>query len=100
MLGACDRRLSLLVVDGETRDDEWPFGDGSVFPSGPMREPLEAGLARADAVILLLPFDLEAADPELVALFGATPVLIARLDNLGKGASGAAVQNIQLMLGL
>jgi len=27
-------------------------------------------------------------------------VLIARLDNLGKGASGAAVQNIQLMLGV
>jgi N-acetyl-gamma-glutamyl-phosphate reductase len=27
-------------------------------------------------------------------------VLIARLDNLGKGASGAAVQNLRLMLGL
>ncbi len=27
-------------------------------------------------------------------------VLLARLDNLGKGASGAAVQNIELMLGL
>ena len=27
-------------------------------------------------------------------------VLIARLDNLGKGASGAAVQNLSLMLGL
>lgn len=27
-------------------------------------------------------------------------VLVARLDNLGKGASGAAVQNMQLMLGL
>ncbi|HEY7386050.1 MAG TPA: N-acetyl-gamma-glutamyl-phosphate reductase [Beijerinckiaceae bacterium] len=27
-------------------------------------------------------------------------VLVARLDNLGKGASGAAVQNIRLMLGL
>ncbi len=27
-------------------------------------------------------------------------VLIARLDNLGKGASGAAVQNLELMLGL
>jgi N-acetyl-gamma-glutamyl-phosphate reductase len=26
-------------------------------------------------------------------------VVIARLDNLGKGASGAAVQNLQLMLG-
>src|SRR6185369_11427002 len=27
-------------------------------------------------------------------------VLVARLDNLGKGASGAAVENIRLMLGL
>jgi N-acetyl-gamma-glutamyl-phosphate reductase len=27
-------------------------------------------------------------------------VLVARLDNLGKGASGAAVQNIGLMLGV
>ncbi|MEC8744259.1 MAG: N-acetyl-gamma-glutamyl-phosphate reductase, partial [Pseudomonadota bacterium] len=26
-------------------------------------------------------------------------VLTARLDNLGKGASGAAVQNLNLMLG-
>jgi N-acetyl-gamma-glutamylphosphate reductase len=26
-------------------------------------------------------------------------VLIARLDNLGKGAAGAAVQNLHLMLG-
>ena len=27
-------------------------------------------------------------------------LLIARLDNLGKGASGAAVQNLNIMLGL
>ena len=27
-------------------------------------------------------------------------MLVARLDNLGKGASGAAVQNLRLMLGL
>ncbi|MFL5179599.1 MAG: N-acetyl-gamma-glutamyl-phosphate reductase, partial [Microvirga sp.] len=27
-------------------------------------------------------------------------LLVARLDNLGKGASGAAVQNAKLMLGL
>jgi N-acetyl-gamma-glutamyl-phosphate reductase len=27
-------------------------------------------------------------------------ILVAQLDNLGKGASGAAVQNISLMLGL
>jgi N-acetyl-gamma-glutamyl-phosphate reductase len=30
----------------------------------------------------------------------AHAVLVARLDNLGKGASGAAVQNIKLMLGI
>jgi N-acetyl-gamma-glutamyl-phosphate reductase len=27
-------------------------------------------------------------------------VLVARLDNLGKGAAGAAVQNLKLMLAL
>lgn len=31
---------------------------------------------------------------------GDQAVLVARLDNLGKGASGAAVQNLRLMLGL
>ena len=30
----------------------------------------------------------------------AHALLVARLDNLGKGASGAAVQNLKLMLGL
>ena len=73
------KTLSLIVVDGETRGDEWPFGDGSVFPSGPMREPLKAGLARADAVIVLLPADLPEADPELLATFADLPVFVARL---------------------
>ena len=73
------KTLSLVVVDGETRIGEWPLGDGSVFPAGPLREPLQAGLARADAVIVLLPLDLEQADPELVAQFRGKPVLIARL---------------------
>jgi tetraacyldisaccharide 4'-kinase len=76
---ALKKALSLVVVDGETRKDEWPFGDGAVFPAGPMREPLAVGLRRADAVILMLPADLEAPDPELLALFGDKPVLIARL---------------------
>jgi tetraacyldisaccharide 4'-kinase len=71
--------LSLVVVDGETRDGEWPFGDGAVFPAGPMREPLAAGLSRADAVVILLPFDLAAPDLELMALFGDKPTLVARL---------------------
>ena len=74
------KALSLLVVDGETRGVEWPFGDGAVFPSGPMREPLKTGLARADAVVVLLPVGVEAADPELLAVLVGRPVLIARLE--------------------
>ncbi|TAL32517.1 MAG: tetraacyldisaccharide 4'-kinase [Phenylobacterium sp.] len=73
------KSLSLVVVDGETRNDEWPFGDGRVFPAGPMREPLKAGLARADAAVLLLPADLDAPDPELLRSLASVPVLIARL---------------------
>ncbi|MGC1300787.1 MAG: tetraacyldisaccharide 4'-kinase, partial [Caulobacteraceae bacterium] len=72
------KRLSLVVVDGDVREDEWPFGDGSVFPSGPMREPFATGLARADAVVLLTPAGVE-PDPELVSLFTGKPLLIARL---------------------
>ncbi len=76
---ALRKTLSLVVVDGETRGAEWPFGDGAVFPSGPMREPLAAGLARSDVVVVLLPADLAAPDPQLLALFDAKPVLVARL---------------------
>ena len=74
------KALSLVVVDGETRDGEWPFGDGAVMPAGPMREPLKAGLARADAVVILLPADLATVDAELLALFAGKPLLIARLE--------------------
>jgi len=74
------KALSLVVVDGETRGGEWPFGDGSVVPIGPMREPLPAGLVRADAVVLMLPNDMDTPDPELVAALGGRPVLIARLE--------------------
>jgi tetraacyldisaccharide 4'-kinase len=73
------KALSLVVVDGETRGKDWPFGDGQVFPAGPMREPLGDGLSRADAVVLLLPADLEAPDPRLVTLLRERPMLVARL---------------------
>lgn len=48
--------------------------------------------------------DLNGTDVMELRVFGnearRQAVLTARLDNLGKGASGAAVQNIRLMLGL
>ncbi|MFP3943022.1 MAG: tetraacyldisaccharide 4'-kinase, partial [Alphaproteobacteria bacterium] len=39
---------SLLVVDGEVA-----FGNGRIFPQGPLRETPEQGCARADAVIIM-----------------------------------------------
>ena len=50
------------------------------------------------------PGDLNGTDRLELRVFGSAAhgqaVLVARLDNLGKGASGAAVQNLGLMLGL
>jgi len=85
------KALSLVVVDGETRDGEWPFGGGGVVPAGPMREPLSAGLARADAVVVLLPADVTTPDPELLKQFGEVPVLVARLEPAAPPPSGPQV---------
>lgn len=72
--------LHVLVVDGDTRNDAWPFGDGGICPYGPMRERFAEGLARADVVVLWLP-DAEAkADPELLMLFQGKPVFVAQLE--------------------
>ena len=42
------KSLSIVVIDGETG-----FGNGRVMPAGPLREPVAAGLARADAVAII-----------------------------------------------
>ena len=60
--------LSLVVVDGETG-----FGNGLVFPAGPLREPVARGLARADAVVVM------GEDRHGIAAASPVPVLRARL---------------------
>tara|TARA_B100000886_G_scaffold340230_1_gene308535 strand:+ start:2763 stop:3725 length:963 start_codon:yes stop_codon:yes gene_type:complete len=40
--------LSLLVIDGETG-----FGNGRVIPAGPLREDINSGIKRADAIVLI-----------------------------------------------
>lgn len=85
------KALSLVVVDGETRGEEWPFGDGRVFPAGPLREPLRAGLARADASLVLRPADLPEVDADLAAALKARPMLTARLEPAAAPPAGPQV---------
>ena len=68
------KTLNLLVVDGETG-----FGNDRVFPAGPLREPVADALARADAVILMLPGPEFEPEPELISRFGTLPVIPAWL---------------------
>ncbi|MEO1311279.1 MAG: tetraacyldisaccharide 4'-kinase [Pseudomonadota bacterium] len=42
------KTLSLLLVDGTAA-----FGNGRVFPAGPLREPAETAAARADALVVV-----------------------------------------------
>jgi N-acetyl-gamma-glutamyl-phosphate reductase len=91
-----------------------------LLPGKPLARDLEAALAAhypRDGLVRVMPVAadgkrIERLEPEALndsdrlelRVFGHETyphaVLVARLDNLGKGASGAAVQNIRLMLGL
>lgn len=72
--------LSLLVVDGR-----YGFGNGRLIPAGPLREPVEAGLKRAQAVIVMNPSGqtLPMSLPPEVALLKA---------HLLPGGEGAALE--------
>ena len=63
-----------------------------------------ASLQQADAIGLLMPEDLNDTNELRLHVFGnearGQALLMGLLDNLGKGASGQAVQNLNIMLGL
>ena len=66
--------LSLLVVDGG-----YGFGNERVMPAGPLREPVDGGLARADAVVLIGPDETGALRRIGAAQERAIPVLRAHV---------------------
>ena len=63
------KTLSLVVVDGKRG-----FGNGQMIPAGPLREPVEKGLKRADAVIIA-GTDETGATHQVRTLFSDMPVL-------------------------
>jgi len=70
--------LSFVVVDAQAG-----FGNGRVFPAGPLREPVARGLARADAVVMMG----EGAAPDFDG-----PVLRAALEPRESGISLAGAR--------
>jgi len=69
--------LSIVVVDAAKG-----FGNGRCIPAGPLREPVVAGLARADLLLAI-------GD---VPLIGATPDMTGRLDPLPTGMDWAGAR--------
>ena len=65
--------FSLLVVDGAVG-----FGNKSVMPAGPLREPLRFGLGRADAFVIIGEDKTTAAD--YIRRHSSAPILFAALE--------------------
>lgn len=84
---ALAKDLSILVFD-----PDYGVGNGQVLPAGPLREPLQAGLARADAIVLLHngATDGEASAHEWLAGF-AKPILHARIAPTGAPPAGKLI---------
>lgn len=74
---ALHKDFSILVFDAD-----YGIGNGRVFPAGPLREPLSAGLARADAVIVMRPAPNAGARPPYLSAFTG-PILDAWLEPVG-----------------
>jgi len=77
------KTLSFLVVDAETG-----FGNGCVFPAGPLRENLSAALERADAIILMKPAPDYEIDDDLARQIKGKIVIPAYLAPAGKPPKG------------
>lgn len=90
------------LADGATGKSLWEALDAryrneSYVRVRPIEEPLDAGETHFDPRQCN---DTNRIELQVLPNPGGHALLIALLDNLGKGAAGAAIQNLNLMLGL
>lgn len=78
--GTVEKDLSLVIVDAEVG-----FGNGRVMPAGPLREPVAAGLARADLVVAVGGADAQGRFRDRWASRIDCPLVEARLEVLPTG---------------
>ena len=85
--GSFEKTLSFLVIDERSG-----FGNGYCVPAGPLREPVEAGLKRCDAIFLIgsgsppgssLPGGEAPVVPPVLRSFPGPPVSSEAWDTLG-----------------
>lgn len=83
---AVAKSLSLIVVDAETG-----FGNGRCLPAGPLREPVAAGLARADLVLAIGNPDQQSHFQNTWGSAIALPRVTAHLELLATGMDWAGL---------
>jgi tetraacyldisaccharide 4'-kinase len=74
--------VAVVVVDAKSG-----FGNGRMIPAGPLREPVAQGVARADAVVMMLETGGRASSPPDLRDF-AGPIVRARLMPDGESFRG------------
>ncbi len=86
---ALQKDLSIVVVDAARG-----FGNGRCLPAGPLREPVEAGLARADLVLSIGAPDAQAALNARWPNLGKLPRVQAALEPLETGMPWAGLRTL------
>jgi len=92
---ALAKDFSALVIDGRRG-----LGNGKVFPAGPLRAPLDAQLARADAVILVGTVGEGAAAAGAAADARKLPLFYARLEPDREAVAALAGRRVLAFAGI
>lgn len=83
-----EKNFKILVVDSRQA-----FGNGHIFPAGPLREPVESGIKRSDIILIIGNKNLELEDKirsvsSSISIFYANLHVINDIEPIGKKVIG------------